>query len=156
MTHRQAAAFGSPVFRIGGPAPPAYSPCLSSARSRFVRRDPPDLVQHQLSLLIPCTTNRPTRSPTTARRARPPSAPRASLGASAQGYRTLRVVGRVTFQRRRRGDRTQREAGPFRVPPPSYPRMHGGVGRPASRESLFCFCERILHTWAPLMRTLTR
>ena len=71
MTHRQPAAFGSPVFRICGPAPPAHSPCLPSTRSRFVRRDPPDLVQHQLSRLIPCTTNRPARSPTTARRARP-------------------------------------------------------------------------------------
>ena len=31
----------------------------------------------------------------------------------------------MTFQRRRRGDRTQREAGPFGVTPPSYPRRHG-------------------------------
>ena len=41
------------------------------------------------------------------------------------GYRTLCVAGSVIFQRRRRGHRTQREAGPFGVPPPSYPRRHG-------------------------------
>ena len=32
----------------------------------------------------------------------------------------------------------------------------GSVGRPVSRQALFCFCERILRTRAPLMRTLTR
>ena len=31
----------------------------------------------------------------------------------------------MTFQRRRCGHRTQREAGPFGVPPASYPRRHG-------------------------------
>ena len=41
------------------------------------------------------------------------------------GYRTKHVGFVVTFQRRRRGDRTQREAGPFGVTPPSYPRRHG-------------------------------
>ena len=37
------------------------------------------------------------------------------------GYRTLCVAGSVTFQRRRCGHRTQRGAGSFGVPPPSYP-----------------------------------
>ena len=32
----------------------------------------------------------------------------------------------------------------------------GSVGTPVSRQALFCFCERILRTRAPLMRTLTR
>lgn len=42
-----------------------------------------------------------------------------------RGYRTLRVAGSVTFQRRRCGHRTQRVVGPFGVLPPSYPRRHG-------------------------------
>ena len=37
------------------------------------------------------------------------------------GYRTLRVAGSVTFRHRRRGDRTQRGAGSFGVPPLSSP-----------------------------------
>ena len=79
MTHRQAAAFGSPVFRICGPAPPAYSPCLSSARSRFVRRDPPDLVHHQ-----------PSRQISDHREARPPARrPRREL----RSARRLGVIG---------------------------------------------------------------
>ena len=39
------------------------------------------------------------------------------------GYRTKRVAGGITLRHRRRGDRTQREAGSFGVP--SCPRRHG-------------------------------
>ena len=69
-------------------------------------------------------------------------------GVLISGYRTLRVAGSVTFQHRRCGDRTQRGAGPFGVLPLSYPGRSGGVGRPVSRVSLLCFCERILRTRA--------
>ena len=69
-------------------------------------------------------------------------------GVLISGYRTLRVAGRVTFRYRRRGHRAQRGAGSFGVPPLSSPGRHGGVGRPVSRVSLFCFCECILRTRA--------
>ena len=71
-----------------------------------------------------------------------------SGGAHIAGHRTLRVAGSVTFRCRLRSHRTQREAGPFGVPPPSSPRSHGGVGTPASCQALFWFCECILRMWA--------
>ena len=73
------------------------------------------------------------------------------------GHRTLRVAGRVTFRRRWCGHRTQRGAGPFGVSPLSSPGRHGDRREACEPfRSSFCFCERILRTWAPLMRTLTR
>ena len=73
------------------------------------------------------------------------------------GHRTLRVAGRVTFRRRWCGHRTQRGAGPFGVSPLSSPGRHGDRREACEPfRSIFCFCERILRTWAPLMRTLTR
>ena len=73
------------------------------------------------------------------------------------GHTTLRVAGRVTFRRRWCGRRTQRGAGPFGVSPLSSPGRHGDRREACEPfRSIFCFCERILRTWAPVMRTWAR
>ena len=76
MTHRKPVAYRSPIFRIRGATPPLFSSvdrsparpaaCHSPARSPAAAAAPPDL--------------RPPRGLP----ARPPPAPRASLGASAR------------------------------------------------------------------------
>lgn len=57
----------------------------------------------------------------------------------------------MTFRCRQRSHRTQRGAGPFGIPAPSYPRNHG-ERRDACKpfRPHFCFCERILRARAPL------
>ena len=95
MTHKQPAAFGSPVFRIRAPLPLCFSSVDRSPPDLRPATAPPDLRPPPLPHQI-CDHRRcPTRSATTAAAppdlrpprglpARSPPAPRASIGASAR------------------------------------------------------------------------